>query len=236
MTEYLATGPDPAVLEFLRYDFSDLEARFGGAVGTTFRTFPSFPQRYIELLPAQAQPELPATVVIQPLRVPSGPQHFTERDLISRQFLDQGYVQIACPPADQLLPLRYPNLIRQRDLCLFEKADMQVLLLPTYFTPRTRLPHKPRIYILLSSPLGGDGTLDSISAAIREPRDQYSIVDQLLLDSYPTLSPLPDFTVFAADEASARRILDVMDLRQRKSEPSSMVIHKSRLMVQIGLA
>src|SRR3954452_9737765 len=44
---YLKSGPDPAVYEFLESDFGTLEKRYGGVVGTTFRTFPSFPQRYI---------------------------------------------------------------------------------------------------------------------------------------------------------------------------------------------
>ena len=35
---------------FLRDDFDTLERRCGGVVGTTFRGFPSFPQRYIERL------------------------------------------------------------------------------------------------------------------------------------------------------------------------------------------
>ena len=38
----------PDVYDFLRHDFDALDARHGGVVGTSFRTFPSFPQRYIE--------------------------------------------------------------------------------------------------------------------------------------------------------------------------------------------
>ena len=45
---YLATGPDPALYEFLQDDFNGLTARHGGVVGTTFKNFPSFPQRYME--------------------------------------------------------------------------------------------------------------------------------------------------------------------------------------------
>ena len=37
----------PRLYEFLRWDFASLQARFGGVVATTFRNFPSFPQRYI---------------------------------------------------------------------------------------------------------------------------------------------------------------------------------------------
>jgi hypothetical protein len=50
---YMASRPDPAVYDFLRHDFNGLETRYGGIVGTSFRTFPSFPQRYIERLAVQ---------------------------------------------------------------------------------------------------------------------------------------------------------------------------------------
>jgi hypothetical protein len=93
--QYLASGPDPATYEFLRYDFAELEQRYGGVMATTFRTFPSFPQRYIELLPVHAQPATPAPTVIQPLKVPAGPQHFTDGDLVSRQFLSRATRRVA---------------------------------------------------------------------------------------------------------------------------------------------
>ncbi len=93
--EYLASGPDPATYDFLRYNFEELEQRYGGVVATTFRTFPSFPQRYIELLPGNAQPALPPVTVIQPLKVPAGPQHFTDGDLVSRQFLQMATRRLA---------------------------------------------------------------------------------------------------------------------------------------------
>lgn len=87
--EYLATNPDPALYDFLRYDFAELERRFGGVVATTFSHFPSFPQRYIEVLPVQTQPQAATAAVIQPLKVPARPQCYTELDLVSRQFLQQ---------------------------------------------------------------------------------------------------------------------------------------------------
>jgi hypothetical protein len=93
--QYLESGPDPATYEFLQYDFAGLEEHYDGVVATTFRTFPSFPQRYIELLPINAQPETPAATIIQPLKVPAGPQHFTECDLVSRQFLQRATRRIA---------------------------------------------------------------------------------------------------------------------------------------------
>jgi hypothetical protein len=87
--EYLATGPDPAISEFLRYGFSDLETRFGGVAGTTFRTFPSFPQRYDEPLPAEMAPTLPSAVRVQPLPLMARPTQSTERDLRVRQFVER---------------------------------------------------------------------------------------------------------------------------------------------------
>jgi len=41
VTGYLDTRPDPAAYDFLQHDFAGLEARHGGVVGTSFRTFPS---------------------------------------------------------------------------------------------------------------------------------------------------------------------------------------------------
>ena len=84
---YVDTGPDPAVYDFLRYDFDALDQRYGGVVATTFRTFPSFPQRYVER--AELQPVCEgddAGVVIEPLRLQQLPTLYTERDLQLRQF------------------------------------------------------------------------------------------------------------------------------------------------------
>ena len=85
--QYLNSGPTPSALEFLRDDFAALEAQHGGVVGTTFRSFPSFPQRYIERLDAQPPCEVDdGTVAIEPLRVPQQPTLYTEDDLHVRQF------------------------------------------------------------------------------------------------------------------------------------------------------
>lgn len=81
---YLDAGPDPALLEFLRHDFAALRAIHGGVVGTTFRTFPSFPKRYP--VPLDLQPVSPPCARIQPIRTISGPTAFTERDLVRREF------------------------------------------------------------------------------------------------------------------------------------------------------
>jgi hypothetical protein len=82
---YLATGPDPSLYEFLKYDFAELTARYDGVVGTTFSNFPSFPQRYMEII------DLPTTepcVRVEPLKTPAQPALYTEDDLHIRQFTD----------------------------------------------------------------------------------------------------------------------------------------------------
>jgi hypothetical protein len=84
---YVGSRPDPAVYEFLRHDFDTLDTRFGGIQATTFRTFPSFPQRYIER--AETQPACEADgggVLVEPLRPSRQPSRYTEGDLHVRQF------------------------------------------------------------------------------------------------------------------------------------------------------
>ena len=93
--EYLSTQPDPHTYSFLQYSFHQLEARYGGVLGTTFRSFPSFPQRYVEALPDSAQPPSPDAVRIEPLKVIAGPTHFTDHDLVSRQFLEKATRRMA---------------------------------------------------------------------------------------------------------------------------------------------
>jgi hypothetical protein len=85
--EYLASIPDPSLYEFLKWDFASLQARYGGVMATTFRNFPSFPQRYME--PCTALPvESPAGVKVEPLKRPLQPALYTEGDLHVRQFTD----------------------------------------------------------------------------------------------------------------------------------------------------
>ena len=85
---YLATKPNPAVYDFLREDFGSLDARHGGVVGTSFRTFPSFPQRYIERLSEQLPCEADGEGVrVEPLTTPSQPTRYTQDDLHIRQFM-----------------------------------------------------------------------------------------------------------------------------------------------------
>lgn len=83
--DYLATSPNPALYEFLKWDFATLQARYGGVMATTFKNFPSFPQRYME--PCTALPvESPAGVKVEPLKRPLQPALYTEGDLHVRQF------------------------------------------------------------------------------------------------------------------------------------------------------
>lgn len=89
--QYLASGPDPELYAFLRDDFSSLQARDGEIVATTFRTFPSYPQRYMEVL--ADQPRISgerADVRVEPLRVPVQPRQYSERDLVIRKFRRRG--------------------------------------------------------------------------------------------------------------------------------------------------
>ena len=85
---YLNANPDPGVYDFLREDFDALAARHNGLVGTSFRTFPSFPQRYIERLAEQLPCLSDADgVKVEPLRVPHQPIRYTQDDLHVRQFM-----------------------------------------------------------------------------------------------------------------------------------------------------
>jgi hypothetical protein len=85
VSAYLASNPEPALYRFLEYDFRGLNAHFGGVVSTTFRNFPSFPQRYMEVL------ELPLTdplLKVERLKPFTQPVLYTEDDLHIRQFTD----------------------------------------------------------------------------------------------------------------------------------------------------
>jgi hypothetical protein len=87
VTTYLDSAPDPQVFEFLRYDFGELETRYGGVVGTSFRTFPSYPQRFIESLVDQPACDVSlAGVEIERLRPSQQPTCYTQDDLYTRQF------------------------------------------------------------------------------------------------------------------------------------------------------
>ena len=80
---YLATKPDPSLYEFLQDDFAALNERHGGVLATTFRNFPSFPQRYMERLD---MPAADCSVRIEPLKPLTQPAVYTEKDIHVRQF------------------------------------------------------------------------------------------------------------------------------------------------------
>jgi hypothetical protein len=84
---YLRSGADPALYEFLRHDFGALTSRYGGVVATTFKNFPSFPQRYMEPV------DIPSTepmVKVERLKRLTQPIVYTEDDLHMRHFTDSG--------------------------------------------------------------------------------------------------------------------------------------------------
>jgi len=85
---YLNSNPDLSAYDFLLQEFASLDARHGGVVGTSFRNFPSFPQRYVERLAVQLPSESDgAGVKVEPLRVRQQPRRYTENDLHVRQFI-----------------------------------------------------------------------------------------------------------------------------------------------------
>ena len=85
---YLASRPDPKAYDFLQYSFVELSEQFGGVVGTTFRSFPSFPQRYTEAIDPQppASAEM-AGCRVEPVTAPRAATRFTEDDVVVREFL-----------------------------------------------------------------------------------------------------------------------------------------------------
>jgi hypothetical protein len=85
VTAYLAHKPERELLEFLQRDFNALTSEYDGVVATTFRNFPSFPQRYMEAVDMPIEP----SVRVEPLKPPSQPVLYTEDDLQMRQFTDQ---------------------------------------------------------------------------------------------------------------------------------------------------
>jgi hypothetical protein len=88
VTTYLDSRPDPETFDFLRYDFDALEARYGGVIGTSFRTFPSYPQRFIESLSSQPACDASlAGIEVERLRPNQQPTRYTQDDLYTRQFM-----------------------------------------------------------------------------------------------------------------------------------------------------
>jgi hypothetical protein len=82
--EYMATRPDSLVLDFLKHDFVALERLHGSVTGTTFRGFPSYPQRYVEVI--TDQPVVEPGVRVEPVRTAAGRTRYTADDLALREF------------------------------------------------------------------------------------------------------------------------------------------------------
>ena len=95
---YLATEPDPSLYEFLQDDFAGLSEKFGGVVATTFRNFPSFPQRYMKALEA---PPLDPAIKVERLKPLTQPVRYTEDDLHIRQFTDSTARRLTRKGADR---------------------------------------------------------------------------------------------------------------------------------------
>jgi hypothetical protein len=83
--QYLATTPNPAMYDFLRHDFSELQARYGGVAAATFRNYPSYPQRYVEAL-AEQPADPPVAVPLAPLPRQCQPPNYADNDLMVREF------------------------------------------------------------------------------------------------------------------------------------------------------
>ena len=86
VNQYLATRPDPATYDFLGCNLSELTSRFGGVVGTTFKSFPSYPQRYTHVLRPQPQSTPDLNCRVEPLEVARVQTRFTADDLVMREF------------------------------------------------------------------------------------------------------------------------------------------------------
>jgi hypothetical protein len=86
--QYLDSKPDPATYEFLQHSFGELTEKFGGVVGTTFRSFPSYPQRFTEVVdPQPAAPSEMEGCRVEPVKTPRVTTRFTEDDIVVRQFM-----------------------------------------------------------------------------------------------------------------------------------------------------
>jgi hypothetical protein len=85
--QYLDSRPDPETYEFLAHNFDELTTRYGGMVGTAFRGFPSYPQRYTQVLDPQPPPPAEMDCRVEPLKVPRVTTRYTENELVMRQFL-----------------------------------------------------------------------------------------------------------------------------------------------------
>jgi hypothetical protein len=88
VSEYLDSHPDPSAYEFLKHDYDALVARYSVVAATCFRSFPSYPQRFIERLELQPPCDQSlAGVDVEPWRSQPRRAVYTESDLHLREFL-----------------------------------------------------------------------------------------------------------------------------------------------------
>jgi hypothetical protein len=85
--QYLNSKPDPETYGFLQLSFDDMTACFGGVTGNAFRRYPSYPQRYMEVLDPQPEATSETACPVEPLKTPRAIKLFTEDDLVTREFL-----------------------------------------------------------------------------------------------------------------------------------------------------
>jgi hypothetical protein len=104
---YLASRPDPELLEFLKYDFDGLTRHYGRVTGTAFRSFPSYPQRYVEVL--TDQPVIEPGVRIEPVRAAGGRARYTEEDLDIREFGSRASRRLARQQRQQDQPSQHQD-------------------------------------------------------------------------------------------------------------------------------
>jgi hypothetical protein len=95
--KYLASRPDPALLQFLKHDFAALERRHDRVAGTTFRSFPSFPQRYLEVV--TDQPVVAPGVRVEPIVLGRQQAAYTAADLVVREFGPRASRRLSPPKA-----------------------------------------------------------------------------------------------------------------------------------------
>jgi hypothetical protein len=88
VSQYLDSKPNPAMYDFLMDDFDGLRVKHGTIVGSSFRPFPSYPQRFQERLepqPVVTDPEL-AEVAVEPWRATARRVRYTSEHLHDREF------------------------------------------------------------------------------------------------------------------------------------------------------
>jgi hypothetical protein len=102
VSEYMDSRPDPSTYDFLQHDFDGLHTRYGGVVGTSFRSFPSYPQRFLERLPTQPPCDASlANVEVEPWKDRRTRHVYSEADLHIRHFTVETSRRLASKRATQ---------------------------------------------------------------------------------------------------------------------------------------